>query len=113
MKNAYDHISDEEKTLVKMFFLKNPNFMHLKDLQSFTGIKERKITAIIQELRKEGIPILSHRIRGFWLSEDEVEIKNWIKEWENETKRRFLVIKELKRKFVKEPKTLFQKLFNT
>ena len=105
-------ISDIEKTVVKSFFLRIPGHSNLKQVADSTGINQRTVTSIVQELRKEGVPILSSRKNGFWFSDDEQEIIDFITEWENETKRRFLTIKELKRKYIKEPKKLFQKLFN-
>jgi biotin operon repressor len=112
MNNCYKEITSDEMLSVKLFFLKKPSYSHLKEIADYTGMQERKVTSIVQELRKEGVPVLSNRKYGFWLSEDEVEIKQFIIDWENETKRRFLVIKEMKRKYIKQPKNIFQKLFN-
>ena len=54
------------------------NALTCKDLQRITGLEERSITRAINRERKEGAPILSDTVHGFWLAADAAELSRCI-----------------------------------
>ena len=44
---------------------------------AMTGLRDRELRLMIEAERRQGIPILSDNIHGYWLSDDSAEIKKF------------------------------------
>jgi len=53
------------------------NAMFRRDLMAMTGLRDRELRLMIEAERRQGIPILSDNIHGYWLSDDPAEIKKF------------------------------------
>ena len=53
------------------------NAMFRRDLMAMTGLRDRELRLMIEAERRQGIPILSDNIHGYWLSDDSAEIKKF------------------------------------
>lgn len=47
------------------------------DLMALTGLRDRELRRQIEVERRQGVPILSDNINGYWLSDDPAEIKKF------------------------------------
>ena len=74
------------------------NAISKKKLERLTGMKDREIRLEIKALVKKGIPILySSGHRGYWISEDDAEIAEFIRETEHRCKTTILTLSNLKK----------------
>ena len=48
-----------------------------RDLMALTGLRDRELRRQIEVERRQGVPILSDNINGYWLSDDPAEIKKF------------------------------------
>lgn len=62
-----------------------------------TGKSRREIQSLISEMREQGVPIVSYTGKtGFWLAEDEADMKNLIGMYEKQAKKSLLIASRLK-----------------
>lgn len=48
-----------------------------RDMMALTGLRDRELRRQIEVERRQGVPILSDNINGYWLSDDPAEIKKF------------------------------------
>lgn len=74
------------------------NAINKKDLEERTGMSGRELRAVKQILNEKGIPILSSSGKsGYWISTDDYEIREYIRETEHRGKTIILSVSNLKK----------------
>lgn len=81
-QNSHTHYSTESQytgAISKYLLEGSQNGLHLRDLARITGDDERIIRKLIAQERKQGVPILSDNINGYFLPGSDEERRRCVR----------------------------------
>lgn len=83
-----------------------------KDLSSATGLEERELRLVVEELRRDGSPICSDR-HGYWLASDKKDLEVFLKSYRSHALSRLKTAHRMRRSYEtrnQESMNIFEKI---
>ena len=77
---------DNKKLVLSLISVGKENAISRQELKTLTGLDDRNIRLIIKELTKDHDIISSSSARGYWISEDDSEIKQFLAECDSRSR---------------------------